>query len=121
MASVLLIDDDLPMRAVMRRALERAGHTVTEAGDGMSGIQRISDGGIDLVITDIIMPELDGIELIFNLRRTHPNLRVIAISGGGQLPPDGYLKIAQRGGAKRILSKPFELRELLEAVDEALK
>ena len=117
MANILLIDDDNAMRSVMRRALEHAGHTVHEASDGLAGLQRISDGGLDLVVTDIIMPEFDGIELIFNLRKTHPDLRVIAISGGGQLPPEGYLKIAQRGGARMILSKPFELRDLTAAVE----
>ena len=121
MANILLIDDDNAMRSVMRRALEHAGHTVHEASDGLTGLQRISDGGLDLVVTDIIMPEFDGIELIFNLRKTHPDLRVIAISSGGQLPPEGYLKIAQRGGARMILSKPFELRDLIAAVEEALR
>lgn len=121
MATVLIIDDEPGMRAIMRRALEHAGHAVVAASNGAEGLKRISEAPIDIVVTDLLMPELDGIELIFNLRKTRPNLRVIAISGGGQLPPDGYLKIAQRGGARRILIKPFELRELLIAIEEELK
>jgi DNA-binding NtrC family response regulator len=121
MARVLIIDDEDGMRTILRRALEHAGHSVIEASNGLEGLKRISQETIDIVVTDLLMPELDGIELIFNLRKSRPNLRVIAISGGGQLPPDSYLKIAQRGGARRILIKPFELRELLIAIEEELK
>lgn len=121
MAKILILDDEAGMRSILRRALEHAGHEVLEGTNGVEGLKRISENEVDIVVTDLLMPELDGIELIFNLRKSRPNLRVIAISGGGQLPPDSYLKIAQRGGARRILIKPFELRELLIAIEEELK
>ncbi len=121
MAKILVIDDDEAMRSVLRRGLETAGHSVLEAANGAEGLRLIEAGGIEVVVTDLLMPEMDGIEVIFNVRKQYPSLKVIAISGGGQLPPEGYLKIAQRGGARRILMKPFKLEELLQAVKDELK
>jgi DNA-binding NtrC family response regulator len=116
MAKILIIDDDDSMRSVLRMGLETAGHLVFEAANGTEGLRQIEAGGVEVVVTDLLMPEMDGIEVIFNVRKKYPSLKVIAISGGGQLPPEGYLKIAQRGGARRILMKPFKLEELLQAV-----
>lgn len=75
---------------------------------------------MDLVVTDMVMPEMDGVELILILRKTHPRLPVIAMSGGGRLGPDDYLKIARAGGAARILAKPFEIDQLLWMVRELI-
>lgn len=121
MAKILVIDDDDSMRSVLRMGLETAGHLVLEAANGTEGVRQIEAGGVEVVVTDLLMPEMDGIEVIFNVRKKYPSLKVIAISGGGQLPPEGYLKIAQRGGARRILMKPFKLEELLQAVKDELK
>lgn len=121
MAKILVIDDDDSMRSVLRMGLETAGHLVLEAANGTEGLRQIEAGGVEVVVTDLLMPEMDGIEVIFNVRKKYPSLKVIAISGGGQLPPEGYLKIAQRGGARRILMKPFKLEELLQAVKDELK
>jgi len=121
MSKILVIDDEEAMRSVLRRGLETAGHSVVEAANGVEGLKQIEAGGIELIVTDLLMPEMDGIEIIFSIRKNHPELKIIAMSGGGQLPADGYLKIAQRGGARRVLIKPFKLQELLQAVEEELQ
>lgn len=120
MAKILVIDDNDAMRSVLKVGLEAAGHLVLEAANGTEGLRQIEAGGVEVVVTDLLMPEMDGIEVIFSVRKKYPSLKVIAISGGGQLPPEGYLKIAQRGGARQILMKPFKLEELLQAIKNEL-
>jgi DNA-binding response OmpR family regulator len=121
MPRILLIEDDPSVRSFMRRALERAGHDVREAADGRAGLEQLSGPPVDLVITDLIMPNMEGIEFILRLRRRDPALRVIAVSGGGRLSPKTYLDIAQACGAAKVLAKPLPIDEILAAVDEVLK
>jgi DNA-binding response OmpR family regulator len=118
---LLVIDDDEQYRRLVRRMLETAGHEVLDAPDAAVGQALFREHGPDLVITDILMPETDGIELITSLRRERPNVRIIAISGGGKCPPDVYLTSSQYLGATRALSKPFRKDELLEAVNSVLE
>jgi CheY-like chemotaxis protein len=120
MARLLLIDDDPALLSLLRRTLERAGYEVVTAPNGREGLQRLTTGPFDLLITDIVMPEMEGLELILKLRQTHPALRIIAISGGGQLRPASYLNLARLSGAMTVLAKPFELEELLTAVQKLL-
>lgn len=120
MAQILLIDDDDAFRTMLRRTLERAGHTVIEAEEGQAALRLLSSPAVDLVVTDIIMPGMEGLQTIQELRRTHPRVKVIAISGGGRMEPDGYLKVARAFGAVCALSKPFTNQELFQAIDEAL-
>jgi len=117
---LLLIDDDIGMRSMLFRALTRAGYAVHEAGDGKEGLKLLSSHPIGLVITDIIMPEVEGVELIFRIRKSHPNVPIIAMSGGGRLSPLGYLEVAKSCGANRTLTKPFEIDQLLRAIEELL-
>ena len=119
MARILVIDDDSAIRSVVRRGLERAGHEVTEAPDGDAGLKSFRTRNTDLVITDIIMPEREGVETIMALRKEFPALKIIAMSGGGGGSAD-FLSIAKKLGARRTLAKPFGHRELLDAVEEVL-
>jgi DNA-binding NtrC family response regulator len=113
---ILVVDDDSPMRSSMRRSLEREGYTVIEAGNANEALGQLKRTAAHLVITDIIMPDADGLELVFTLHRSHPDIKVIAISGGGQFAPEFHLHLASRAGASAVLSKPFHTDVLLNQV-----
>ncbi len=120
MARILIIDDEDELRSMLRRMLEQAGHQVTEAVNGAEGIKLYEQDRPDLIITDIIMPEKEGVETIIALRRADPDLPIIAISGGGRLETTDFLTMARKLGARRTLSKPFRRDQLLEAVGACL-
>jgi CheY-like chemotaxis protein len=121
MARILVIDDVEAIRQAMAIVLENEGHEVVQAGDGLEGIRRLRDGAVDLLITDVLMPGADGIEVIKSVRQHAPQLKVIAMSGGGNQLPAGFsLKTAQAFGAKAVLYKPFENAELVEMVRSVL-
>lgn len=116
--TVLVADDDAQMRLSLRYVLGRAGYAVEEAVNGHEAVSRINarEGGYDAVLMDIIMPDQEGIETILQLRRTHPDLRIIAMSGGARLYDFDPLKLAQDCGANFVIAKPFEpadIRRLL--------
>ena len=117
---ILVIDDDDQMRVLLRQVMEWAGFEVTEAEDGREGMQQQRRQPADLVITDLIMPEQEGMETIRLLKKEFPQTRIIAISGGGRIGPEAYLPAAQELGADRVFSKPFDVRELAGAVKELL-
>ncbi len=121
MAHILLIDDDAGVRAGVGRFLQMQGHEVTEAADGAEAMRKARGLAVNLVVTDINMPDMDGIEVILELSKTQPGLPVIAISGGGRVPKELLLSSASLLGAVRTLAKPFELDELRLAVEAALK
>ena len=118
--SILVIDDEQLIRLQIRNALELEGFTVHEAANGNEGLARIAESVPDVVITDILMPDKEGIETILELRRTHPKIRIIAISGGGRTGNKDFLRTAKHLGADRTLAKPFGLAELLRLVREML-
>lgn len=120
MARILVIDDDPQIRTSIRRVLEREGHEVLEAEDGRQAIALVGRQTCDLVITDINMPEMDGIEVIMALAENRPGLPVIAVSGGGKLPKELLLSSAGVLGAVTTLGKPFDIAELVAAVRGAL-
>ncbi|MEW6298076.1 MAG: response regulator [Thermodesulfobacteriota bacterium] len=120
MTRILVIDDEPQVRAMLRQMLEREGYEVVEAEEGEEGLRRYQEQPVDLVITDILMPQKEGIETIRTLRRTNPGVKIIAISGGGRMSKLDLLPIAQTFGAVRTLAKPFERKELLEAVRAVL-
>jgi CheY-like chemotaxis protein len=120
MATILVIDDEPRMLRVIGEMLTCAGHTVVEATSGDQGTAIIAKQPIDLVITDIIMPEKEGIETITEIKQDHPDLPIIAISGGSLKGAGSYLSTAAALGASATLEKPFHSFELLGAVDTVL-
>jgi DNA-binding response OmpR family regulator len=118
MATVLLIDDEYPVRDTCRAALEAAGHTVVEAENGKFGDALCRAVPPDLVITDLMMPEKEGIETIIGLRRDFPQLKIIAMSGA--LYSGAFLAAAAKLGASCTLHKPFTSEQLLAAVNQVL-
>ena len=118
--SILVIDDDELIRDTLRDVLEEAGYRVVEARDGADGVRKYKANPCDLVITDMIMPEKEGVETIMELKRDYPRLAIIAVSGGGRAQRFDFLSLAKEFGADHILRKPFENKELLEAVQTAL-
>ena len=115
--SILVAEDDESVRDVIRRSLEQAGYSVCEAANGEEAIRALDAVPFDLVITDILMPERDGLETILYLRRSSPRTKVIAISGAAN---DLFLTDAAGLGAARVLTKPFKPDELLSLVAETL-
>jgi DNA-binding response OmpR family regulator len=121
MTRILVIDDEAQIRAVLLKSLERDGYQVMDAPNGKVGMKLFQEEPFDLVITDIVMPEKDGIEIIGELRRYFPETKIIAISGGGRILKANYvLHTAETLGAHCTLSKPFELEEFLNAVKHVL-
>ena len=120
MAKVLVIDDDKLVRLSVRQSLEDAGHQVEEAQDGRAGLKIYSENRTYLVITDIIMPEVEGVEIILSLLQSNPDCRIIAISGGGRIDAENYLRVAEHLGVDAVISKPFEETTLMERVNAVL-
>ncbi len=120
MATILVIDDDPDLLASARRALERAGYDVRTAANGSEALRHFAGDPTDLVVTDILMPDMDGIEFIMRLRATFPETPIIAMSGGGMLPKDTLLAASQVLGAVHTLSKPFAAEQLTACVAHAL-
>ncbi len=120
MARILIIDDEELARFTVRLILETAGHEVGEAKNGNEGLTQFRSNPYDLVITDIIMPEKEGIETIIELRKDYPDLRIIAISGGGRTRNLDFLRLAGQFGAAVSLAKPFSDDELIVAVNTCL-
>lgn len=112
MKKILLVDDDEMVRYALRKYLSREGYDVTEADNGVSALKQVKENRFDLVITDIIMPEIEGLELIRTLKKNQPSLPIIAISGGGRIDKAEYLSLADLMGVTTTLSKPFDPEEL---------
>ncbi|NIV11188.1 MAG: response regulator [Aliifodinibius sp.] len=111
------MEDDDQLRDMLAQLLEGENYDVITSVNGEDATRILETNQVDLIITDIIMPEKDGMKLIMDLRKQYPSLRIIAISGGGRhIAPQNPLHIAKKLGAQYILTKPFELRELLGAV-----
>lgn len=120
MKQILVIDDEPTIRFLLEKMLQREGYAVITAADGDEGMKLFQESRFDLVITDIIMPEKEGIEIIMEIKRTHPDIPVIAISGGGFNAPGSYLNIARAAGAAAVLEKPLEKETLLSCVQKLL-
>jgi DNA-binding response OmpR family regulator len=117
---ILVIEDDTNMRETIRDILQGSDIEVFEAPNGKVGLELHALHPFDLIITDIIMPEMDGLEVIMSLRTSYPATPVLTISGGGRLGADEYLAIASELGASHTLSKPFELSEMVSLVEGIL-
>ena len=112
----LIIDDERPVRAVIRDILETQGYIVDDAPDGATGMEKFRVQPADLVITDIIMLQKGGFEVIWDLRKEYPEVKIIAISGGGLIDKKDVLRSAERMGAHCCLQKPFDAEELIKAL-----
>jgi len=120
MEKVLVIDDDSLVRDNIVRILERQGYQVLVASDGVRGLRMFRSEQPDLVITDVIMPEKDGIETIREIRGDCPDAKIIAISGGGRIGNVDFLKVAEKVGASEIIAKPFDPSVLVNVVSRCL-
>jgi len=117
MAKILLVEDDNLVRDMLVQTLERAHHTVASANNGEQAIEVLKDFAPDIMVTDIIMPKKSGITLISEVKQKHPNMEIIAISGGGRLDPTGYLDLSESLGASVSFEKPVDKSALLMAID----
>lgn len=116
MARILVVDDDDDIRTMLRKLLERDAHDVMTAENGLAAVRQQKATPSDIIILDIIMPEKEGLETIMELRRDDPGVKIIAISGGGQLGPSRYLTLAKAMGAIFAFEKPVPLEALREAI-----
>ena len=120
MPGVLIVEDDKDLREMLKTSLSRRKITVFEAGNGKDAITHFKPSITDLVVTDLIMPEEDGLKVIIKLRELKPSIRIIAISGGGKAGPGSYLNLAKALGADAIYSKPFSINDLVLKIEELL-
>ena len=116
MTKILVIDDDELVRSTITAALELADYEVVQACDGQEGVDTFQTAKFDLVVTDIIMPEKEGIEAIIEIRQHDPNIKIIAISGGGRTSNQIFLDVAKKFGAVDVLPKPFTPKQLVTMV-----
>jgi two-component system response regulator (stage 0 sporulation protein F) len=122
MATILLVEDDEQLRTMLKLLLAGSGYEVWETPNGTRVCDMYQQQRFDLIITDLVMPDLEGLEMIMELRRIDQKVRIIAMSGGGgQGRAEDYLRTAHKLGAKLTLSKPFSNKEFLEAVSLALE
>ena len=120
MQTLLIIEDDHHILLMIKRMLEPLGLEIKLASDGQEGLDMFHKFEVDLVITDIIMPEKEGLEIIREMRRERPKLKIIAMSGGGKISADNYLETAKIFGAEIILEKPFTRKQMVSAVQKLL-
>lgn len=120
MSSVVIIDDETLIRDLLCQMIERLGHKAIPFENGAEGLNFITNNSCDMVITDIVMPEVDGIELLRSLGELKRDFKIIAISGGGRIRSDNYLEIAQILGAHHSFEKPIDWKEFKEKITELL-
>jgi CheY-like chemotaxis protein len=120
MPGVLIVDDDKDLREMIKTSLIRRKYTVLEAENGKEAIMHFKPTLTDLVVTDLIMPDEDGLKVIIKLKEIKPSIKIIAISGGGKVGPGSYLNLAQALGADAIYSKPFSINDLISKIEELL-
>lgn len=119
--SILLVDDDEQFRVMLSEALIGEGFLVREASDGFQGLKHYAEQPTDLVITDLVMPEKEGLEMIVEIKQLDSEVKIIAMSGGGRGSSQNYLKMAKAFGAQLVLAKPFSHHEILEAISQVLE
>ena len=120
MSGVLIVEDDKELREMLKMSLLRRSFTVFEAENGKDAITHFKPTITDLVVTDLIMPEEDGLKVVIKLRELKPSIKIIAISGGGKVGPGSYLNLAKALGADAIYSKPFSINDLTLKIEQLL-
>ena len=118
---ILIIEDDAALRETICDILEAANYEVKDTNNGKEGLAWHKEQLFDLIITDILMPDIDGLEIIMEIREKYPETKLIAISGGGYIASAQYLYAAEKLGSQKVLSKPFENEELISKVNDLLK
>jgi len=118
---ILVIDDDVEFRNYISVLLEKNGYYVKTTGSGTVALNIIKSVFPDLVITDLIMPDMDGLEIIREIKANYPKIKIMAISGGGRIEPDMYLDLASKFKADAILKKPFKKDVILKKIEELLQ
>jgi DNA-binding response OmpR family regulator len=121
MPGVLIVEDDKELREMLKLSLLRRNFMVIEAENGKDAISHFKPLITDLVVTDLIMPEEDGLKVVIKLRELKPSIKIIAISGGGKVGPGSYLNLAKALGADAIYSKPFSINELIAKIEQLLE
>ena len=121
MKNILLVDDEEMIRQMVRAVLSDPTYSITEASNGVDAQELIRNREFDLLITDVIMPDCDGIELVMAVRKEQPYIKVIVMSGGGRVQAHHYLDLAEKLGATRMFEKPFSTTEFQSAVRELLE
>ena len=119
--SILVVDDEPGIRELLSMMLEAAGHKVVVAEDGIQAPKILATNPVEVVITDLLMPERDGLEFITEVRKKYPSIKIIAMSGGGHIARDSYLRIAKNFGAHVLLEKPFSQSGVLNAIEAVQK
>jgi len=117
--SILIVDDEPQVRDLLQLMLQDAGHTTVTAADGREAVDMMASRKFDIVLTDLLMPERDGLEFIADIRKNHPAVRIVAMSGGGHIARDSYLRIAKGFGAHVLLPKPFDHAAVIGAIEAA--
>jgi CheY-like chemotaxis protein len=120
MPGILIVEDDKSIREMLKLSLLRNNYTVLEAENGKDAIVHFKPLLTDLVVTDLIMPEEDGLKVIIKLKEIKPSIKIIAISGGGKAGPASYLNLAKALGADAIYTKPFSINNLIVKIEELL-
>lgn len=120
MPGILIVEDNLEVRTMLKVSLIRQKYTVFEADNGKEALAHFKPSLTDLVITDLIMPEEDGLKVIMRLREIKPSVKIIAISGGGKAGPASYLNLAKALGADAIYSKPFSVNDMIKRIEELI-
>ncbi len=120
MARILIIDDEEALRKSLMAIIKKAGYEVMEAPDGREGIILQKERAFDLILTDIIMPEKEGIETIIELKKSFPDLKIIAMSGGGVMRSGTYLEVADALGVDYTIEKPFSKNKILSVIKELI-
>jgi DNA-binding response OmpR family regulator len=120
MPGILIVEDDKDLREMLKILLSKRKYTVLEASDGKEAILHFKPAITDLVITDLIMPDEDGLKVILKIKEIKPSIKIIAISGGGKAGPGNYLNVARALGADEVFPKPFSLNDLISKIDSIL-
>lgn len=120
MAEILVVDDEEMIRRMLRTMLTSAGHTVIEACNGSEALKILAKSRPALIVTDIVMPEKEGIETIIEIRRRYGDIKIIAMSGGGRIHDPKFLEFAKKVGASRAIPKPFSREQIIGAVNDLI-
>ncbi len=120
MPGILIVEDDKELREMLKISLLRNNYSVLEAENGKDAIVHFKPLLTDLVVTDLIMPDEDGLKVVIKLKELKPSIKIIAISGGGKVGPGSYLNLAKALGADAIYSKPFSINDLVVKIEELL-